>query len=508
MSIPKAVSATVKSPGLYLSVNLLAGQASPGTARLRGLIIAPKSSAGTITANTDLRQAVSGPDDVKTLLGPGTPGHLAAVALFNAYGLAQVDVIAPAASAGASATGTITFDDSSAVTVAQTVTATIKGEEIVISWLVGETDIEAATKMVTAINGATDRLPVTASNGGGTLAVVTTTAKIPGPWGNDVLYEVATTEGSGGSVVAAASAMTGGTTEPSFVTALTTVQNREYDFILPCVSNADAQSASSTSNPGRVKTHIDTYDSGASARLQQQVVGLTGALSSAKTGAIGRNHGPGQYVFCMSGQSLGCEWAGWEVGRRLKDEADDPAVNRIGDPIDGLFGAADLVNDKPTDTEVEDALNNGISIVDYDAQGDPFMTRPITTYSQDSSGNQDYRLLDVSGVSGIYALAKDLRQTLPIEFRGAKISRDITPTDEPLPAGVTEERDIKAFVITRCNVFVQLGILRRDALIDAVADGSLIVEVNDTDETQVDIVVPAKVVKPLAKLGVVVQRTG
>src|SRR5687767_11933561 len=122
MSIPKAVASTVKTPGLYLSINLLAGVSSLG-AGLRALIMAPKSSSGTITANTQLAESVAGADAVKTLLGPGTTGHLTAVALFRAFGLARVDVIAPAASGGATATGTITFDDTTPISAAQTVTA-------------------------------------------------------------------------------------------------------------------------------------------------------------------------------------------------------------------------------------------------------------------------------------------------------------------------------------------------------------------------------------------------
>lgn len=505
MTIPLAVSPTVLSPGFYLTINLLGFTAPLGSAPMRALIMAPKSSAGTITANTELEQNVSA-DDIKTLAGTGTTGHLAAVALFRAHGLALVDFIAPAASGGAVATGTFTFDDATPITVAQTVTMWVKGVEVEIAWLVGETDIQAATKAVAAINALTDKLPVTAANGGGTLAVVTLTAKVAGPWANDIRIRSELSEGTGGAIAASAATMTGGTTEPDFSTALSNVAGQEYDFIIACVSNADAQSASATSNPGRVKTHIDNYDSGNNAKLQQAIVGLTGALADAETGSVGRNYGPMQYIFCLNGESLGCEWAGWECGRRLRAETEDPAVNRIGDPIEGLFGAADLVADAPTDAEVEEALAAGISIISYDAQGDPFMVRPITTYSEDSGGNTDRRLLDVSGVSGTYAFAKHLRTVIPQEFAGAKLSVDLADTDEPPPPGVVQERDIKAFIIGEYRVFTGRGILRRDTLEEVLDDGTLVVQVNDTDETQVDIVIPVAVVKPLAKIGTYVQR--
>lgn len=507
MAAELAVSASTLTPGVYLRADLTAGPSSPGSLGLRALIMAPKSSAGTIAANTQLVRGVTDANEVKTYLGPGTPGHLAAVALFRAHPTASVDLIAPAASGGVAATSTVTFDDTSPITSARTVKIWIKGEAIEVAWLVGEDDVDIATKVVDAINALSDRLPIVASNVGGTVAIVTLTAKIAGPWGNDVLYRVELADGAGGTATAAAAALASGTTEPDFTTALTNVSSYEYTYILPCVSNADAQSAS-TSNPSRVEAHIDELDSGLSAKLQQHVTGLTGALAAAQTGAIARNHGPTQYVYCMAGQSLGCEFAGWEVGRSLKEEQDDPAVNRIDDPIDGLFGAADLVADKPTAAEIEAALVDGLSIVNYDAQLDLYLVAPITTYSQDSDGNRSDKLRYKSGVSGAYAYLRDLRRALKEEFRGAKIHPDLTEADEELPEKVVEVRDIKAFVIAHADTWVSRGVLRRDTLTEVIADGTLSVNINATDDSQVDIVIPFKVIKPLAKLGIVGQRIG
>jgi phage tail sheath gpL-like len=511
MATPVAVSPTTLTPGVYLSVDLTAAPSAPGSLALRALLMAPKSTAGSITANTQLKRGVTDANEVRGLLGPGTPGHLAAVALFRAHPTASLDVIAPTASAGAAATGTITFSDDEGddpVTSARTVHVYIKGVHFEVPWLVGEDQVDIATKAVEAGNALTDQIPVVLSNTGGTAAIVTLTAKFAGPWGNDITYRVEIEDGAGGTATAAAAAMTGGTTEPDFSTALTNVSSYEYDFIIPCVSNADAASASGTSNPARIEAHIDSLSSGLSAKLQQQIVGLTGTLSAAQTGAIARNHGPTQYVFCMAGQSLGCEFAGWEAGRRLREEQIDPAVNRIDDPIVGLYGASDLVADKPTAAEIEAALVDGLSTVSYDAQLDPYLVAPITTYSQDSDGNRSDKLRHVSGVSGSYAYLKDLRRALKEEFYGAKIHPDLTNDSEELPAGVVGPRDIRAFVIAHADAWVSRGVLRRDALTETINDGTLSVRINDTDESQVDIVIPFKIIKPLAKLGIVGQRIG
>jgi hypothetical protein len=50
------------------------------------------------------------------------------------------------------------------------------------------------------------------------------------------------------------------------------------------------------------------------------------------------------------------------------------------------------------------------------------------------------------------------------------------------------------------------GVVLQSALDEAIADGSLAVEVNANDPSQVDILVPLKIIPPLAKFGVVVNR--
>lgn len=509
MSFPLAIAPSVRSAGLALQVKLLATASNPGTAALRALVMAPKSSAGSITANTQLVQGIAGADDAATYFGPGTQGHLACKAIFAEYSLARVDIVAPAEASGNAATATVTFDDSSAVTSAQTVTLTIAGREFQIVWAAGATDVAAATLLVTAINAGTADCPVSAANGGGTLAVVTLTAKTKGLWGNDILLSLTVEDGAGGSVTLSGNmgSVVAGTTEPTFATALSLVSGIEYDFILSCVSNTDAAEASATSNPGRVKTHIDGLDSGLAAKLQQQIVGVTGTTTGAKTGAAQHLHGPTEYVFCQSAQSLPCELGGAELGRRLRMEAIDPAVNSIHTAYQAtLYGAADTVADALTATELEDLLQSGVAPVVYDSTGALLISRPVTTYWKDSNGAADDRILDISQVSGAYAVAKDLRTAIPQEFRGKKLSADLAPGDDDPPPDVVQVRDVKIFVISRLRYWQSRGVVRGDKLTEAIANGTLLVRVNPSDSAQCDIVVPISIFRPLAKFSLVVQK--
>lgn len=511
MGFPLAVAPSVRSPGLSLSVNLLAATTSPGSAALRAVILAClTASVGTITPDTQLVQGLAGPDDVSTLLGPGSPGHLCAKALFAEYGLAQVDLVAPAEAAGVAATSTITFDATSPVTVAQTVDAEIAGRVIEIVWNAGESAITGATRLVAAVNAASSDLPVLAANGGGASAVVTFTAKQKGTWGNDILVYLTVKDGAGGSVTSSGNlgSVVAGTTEASVVNALTTIAGKEYDLIINAATgNTDNDLASATSAAGRIKTHINTYGSGANAHLQQAIFGVTGTLSAAKTGTAQHDCPEFEYIFCNKGRSLGAEWAGAEAGRILRMEAIDPAVNAINTVFQAtLYGARDLVADSLTAAQVEDALQSGITPVTYTAAAEPRVSRPITTYFKDASGNADGRILDRSGVSGVFAVAKDLRSAIPAEFPNKKLSADLEPGDDELPEGVVEVRDVKGFIISRLRFWQKRGVVRRDKLDQVIADGTLVVRVDPSDESQCDMVVPLAIFKPLAKFSLVVQK--
>jgi phage tail sheath gpL-like len=502
MGLPLAVSPTVLGPGLYLTVDLLASVATPGSQPLKGVVIAPKSSVGTLTNDTEIRRAGSAADGA-TAFGIGSPGNLALARFLEKNPTAIVDMISPVPSAGASATGTVTFT-AGPVTAAWNVLFTICGRQINVPWNVGEVLADIQTRGVATINQSSANLPVTASAGGA--GVITLTFKAPGPWGNDATYSCVLQGGAGGAVGTAGANFTGGTTEPDFTNALNTLSGTQYDFIVLCCSNADAQSASATSNPGRLKTKINSLNTGLLAKLERGVIGLTGALSAAKTGSIGRNEQVLEYVMCINGQSLPCEWAGAECGDRMAAVAIDPAANRIGNTLENCIGSANIVADTPTPANIEDALGNGVAVVSYNAQGVPVIVRPITTHSQDSGGNPDRRVLDTSGVDGCYAVANDIKVSLPQEFPKAKISKNLAADADPLPAGVVEERDIQSFLIQRLRFWQSKGVVRKDLLDAAIAAGTIIVQVNATDPTQVDIVIPIAIFPPLAKFGVYMQK--
>lgn len=510
MTVPIAVSPSVLTPGLYLVVDLLAAAAAPGVGQLRTLIMAPKSSAGDLTPDTEVR-TIGGGDEASVAFGPGTPGHLAAEQVFAKFPTAVVDAIAPTESAGANATLVITF--AGAPTADNTVLVDIMGVEFEVAWLASDTLTDVALRVSDAIAERGDSLFATATP---VAAVLTLDAKVAGPVGNDILVKMTLKDAAtGGATISytsspAAAPLAGGTTEPDYTTALANVVGEEYHYILPCVSNADATNVATTSNIRRVYNHIVALNEGKDAKLQQFITAstLTVAAATAATPDVDNasNATFGEHILCIAGRGLPAQLAGREAGGRLAAISIDPAANRIGEDMSEYAGAADKIANKPTPAQSEQALGGGVSLISYTAQGTETLVRAVTTHSQTASGAPDRRLLDTQNVDGTYIIARDLRSALPQEYPGAKIAPDPVAGEDLPPQGVITPTDIRSFIITRLRFWQNAGVATKTSIDAAIANSTLIVDINATDPTQVDIVVPFAIVQPLAKLGVVVQR--
>lgn len=506
MAIPQAVAASVLTPGLYLVVDLLAGAASPGTGQLKVALMGSKSSAGDLTNDTEVR-AGGGESSASVAFGPGTPAHLAAKLLYQKFPAAVVDFIAPAPGAG---TATLDVTLSGAPSSNNSILCDVMGRTFEIAWLVGETADEVADKIIAKINELTSDLACTAVDGG--VGVVTINSKVAGNVGNDIKVKFNLSLAQTDTEAVDTNTFTplaGGTTDPDFAAALSAIKGEEYAYILPALSNTDAANTASQSNWSKIIDHIDSLNTGKDAKLQQVVVGMSSSIAAATAAAVdangGQNSEKGECILCVNGRGLPAELAGDEVGGWLAGLSIDPAVNRIGEESN-YIGAEDKIDDKPTLAESETALGAGVSLISYNAQNQEVLVRAITTHSQDAAGGPDRRLLDGQNVAATYIVARDMRSALPAQFPNAKISKNTAPGEDPPPKGVIEERDIEAFIVSRLEFWVAQGVITRQSLDDARANGTLIVQVNASDPTQVDIVMPFSIVQPLAKIGVVVQR--
>ena len=506
MGFPLAVAASVRSPGFYLVVNLLAGVTSPGGGALRACIIGVISAAGDLVADSEIRTSIRGADVAETGFGSGMPGHLCAKALFTEHPIAQVDIIGVAPPAGVAASGTFTF----VLTTPPVLTAIvlrfrIAGRVKEISWNPGESITVAAAKVATAYTAIQNDMPCTVTSA---LGVVTVTAKEEGTWGNDITISVERISGTPADATCTASGanLASGTLQAATATALAAIAGTEYDYILNVTAgNADTATAATTSQPALVKAHVNTYNTGANARLQQSVFGFTGSLANAKTGSAYQNEQTMQFKCMRSGLSLPAEVAGAEVGRRMRMESEDPTVNANGTLYKArLYPPANLTTGALTDAEREDAYQSGVDPMVYDPTGAPKVDRPITTHFKDTNGNTDDRALDVAVPSGTYAFAKRLRASLPQQFAGAKLSPNLVEGDDALPPGTVEVREIQQFVIGEALAYVAKGWFDAAFIKAAIENEEFVARVNPDDRHQCDLIIPTRVSAAYLKTSAVV----
>lgn len=494
--MPPVVPSSMLTPGLALAVILVAGGQGLGAAPRRGLIVAPISADGTATPDT-MYSAVSGPDAVADLLGPGTQGHLCALAAFAEFPTATIDVIGVEAPSGALADQTLTFDDNGGLNTPQTVDIYIAGRHIQYIWLPGIDDDTAAADVAALVAAKGNDLPVSPSV---TAAVLTLEARYDGTWGNDVLIRATISTGDG-EIVLGGAMLDGGSGEPDFENALANMLGKEHDLIAYCTSNEDCGDASADSTPSLVNAKIATRNTGFDALLQQSVFAHTGSLSDAKAGIAQQNIGYCQIMVARNMESLPCELQGAELGARLREESKDPNVNRtnrLSMPYRArLYPPADILSDAYTPAELEDLLQSGGSAIVYTSNGTPLVSIPRTTYFKDSFDNLDHRLIGVNQTTTYYAVGKGVRSFLPDRFDGMKLIPDPPQTADELPLGVVDESTIRAALILYLDDALRLGWLRRDKLQAAIDEGSLSVKVDPGNENRVIIRLPISAVPGL-----------
>jgi phage tail sheath gpL-like len=509
MSIPLAVSPSQKTPGVYVKVNLLAGAASPGDASLKVALLAPRGTGGNLTPETELR-ALAGAADASTAFGAGTPGHQWATEVYRRFPTAIVHAAAPSGAAGYAG---LTAILSGAPSSANAIEYDIHGVTGEVAWLVGESPATVAGKLADAVAEKEDVLAVaavaTGASGGFYIY-----SKVGGNPGEDVRVRLklkapaTSTEGVTGC--ASHTALTGTTTDPDYTNVLALLSGNEYHLISPCLSNQDVASVSADNNVKRTVNHISAYNEGLNAKLQQYVVGLTTTVAEGIASSVDSNSGSnkeyGEILLFINSRDLPAKLAGAEVGSILRALSFNEAPNRIGELFDTLAGSHDVAADRPTPAESESALTGGVALMSYTDQGIPTLVRPVVTHCQYDNGGQDTRLLDRQNVDATYIVTRAIAAALPAEFPQAKITEDTTPEGEPPPDGVTEIRDVRAFVASILRFFARKGTLSRDRVESAIVDGSLIVRINPSDATQVDFVVPWQIVQPWVKSGLVTQR--
>jgi len=508
-----------KSPGVYLSVVLGGGATSPGTQPIRILLMGNKMGtavsgssptialpAGTIADATP--QFFSSADDAGSYFGLGSEVHDMAIAVFEQYPDATVYGIAVAEGGGSYASVVCTF--ATTATADYTIRLRMCGEVVDVPIASGSTAATIATAVASATNAVT-WLPYYAQTSTGT---VTWTAKCNGPRGNDltVLASFVSSSGvetpittssttspgattgifSGGAASGNLYRFAGGTTQDSFAAALSAITPTKYGRIVGACTDS--------TNIGRIATFVASQAAITSQKRQQAICATLASSGTAVTLATTVNNARVQIAWHYNSLVPACMVAAQVTAARVIGDSITGVINAL--PGEGTDPDANLtgvqlatipmqfsVDDQPTDTEVESALNNGLVPITASTAraGYGVLCMSITSLSL-VNGLQNYSVLYTNYVTVCDYVADGEQAALAVRYAGFKLGSNDANGDPPKAPLVTTPQQIRAGILGDLKGYELQGIIRD---VDANAE-LLVVEANALVPGRVDMSIPVE----------------
>lgn len=478
-------------PGQYLQIDFAQGQASLGSATYGALIIATKSSAGSATAGTVIYSQTSNPplateSDAIALFGAGSPAHRMWRRFVAVNKTTPVSVICAAESAGAAATGTITYATNAS---AAGVTRVYVGEEFVErSVSSGDTPTVTAAAVVALINAQT-HWPVTASNLSG---VITITWKVAGPQGNWGRYSATITGGIGTTVTPAAQTfMTGGTTLQSYTTVLSTILPYRYYYIIA----EESAVAGSSANFTALSTQVNSQALPITGIRQRCFTGTVDTLANAITSATGLNSARAEVIWSQNNDRTPEGLAATVAGiYALEEQGLNFRCNFSGYGNDATTSViwnvkAPLSGTAPTRADFVSALNNGVTPIGVNASGTTYLVKRVTSRSLNGAVS-DYRIRDAHKVTVLDKFGDDAQAKATLQFSGKKIGNDVAQGQRTPGPDVVTPAVYKASLIKLLRDYEELDLLENvDATIAA-----MVVQRETSPTTRLSARVPADVI--------------
>jgi phage tail sheath gpL-like len=528
--VTTGLSASRKTPGIYLAVILGgAGTSSgdaPKTILLQGnavlsaraatlnLLASPQIAitAGTMAAATPTFCASA--DDAGTYAARGSELHSMAEAVFAQYPDATVYLEAVADGGGTAASLVNTFATNASA--AFTIRIYACGKIIDVPVASGDTPTVIATACAEAINDV-DTLPFTAQFSAGAL---TLTAKHTGPRGNALTcaFSFISASGTGdGHHHVEHVERRGHHGHPlrrhAGVGRVLLLERRDAGLV---GQRHRGHREHEVRPHHRVVHRRDEHRpargaprqprAGDLAEAEQGIVGSVAAYATAITLATGRNKSRLQIVWhynsrippwVVAAQVGAARLIGDSAaGGRLVGEATDPAAN-----LDGLelvsVTAQSTVADQPTATEIEGALNNGLTPLAPSANRPGFVTvaRCITSRSL-ASGVPNYAVLDTSNVTICDHVADGLNASLATTYAGFKLTSDSSDGLPPRAPNVTSPALIRSEIARILTGYEEQAIIK-----DVTANLALLTVTASATPGRVDCEIPCEPMPGLHVLG-------
>jgi phage tail sheath gpL-like len=417
------IGADWRVPGGYAEILFAQGPASASAGVRAVVFVMPKLSTGTWTAAT--LYSIGSEKDAEDGFGAGSPGHRAVRKFFQINKDAPCFGVPVAETTGGSpiaATSTVTF--TTTPTARGVATVTVCGEECSYGYTTTDTVSSVAAGIKAAIN-AKSWLPVTADNSSG---ILTITAKLKGISQGTASVPVISvravvTTGTGitvactGAVGTGVIGVEGSTTEAaSTATALAAIDNVRKYYVV--------SSANDATTLGHFKTHITNKSEPRRGLRSVAIAAYPGTAAACTTIATGLNYERIQLNWLENPDNDCAEIAGAIAAIRQKEEAVDATKNLSMWSLSGILSNAYATSDWPSDTELNDAINDGISPIKSSDSG-PVWVMNLNTRSKNAAGTQDdFRATEAHRVSGADLYTDEVLADWALNMSGKKLEDD------------------------------------------------------------------------------------
>lgn len=453
-------------PGSYVEINTnVAATGLPNTEDVVCLL-GQKTADGTATAET--LQTIRSADEAGELFGVGSMLHRMALAALtaNPY-MASLKAVALAdIGGGTAASGTLTV---SVTTVeAGTLKIRIGADWLGVAVAEGDTDEDIAAAIEAAIDDEPS-LPVTASV---SAEVVTLTCRHKGTLGNDIDLDW---EYSTSGVSVAIVAMASGATDPDLQDALDVILQSNVTVLVSAYADA--------TNLGDLSDHLDSRSDGVNQRGAIGVAALDTTVSTSVSRAAAVNSGRISLAVCEGSPS----WAPEIAAAYAAAIAGEPdlALPLNGVVLSGIAPPEEA--DRFIQSEQDTLIKGGVTPLGVSADEEVRIIRSVSTKTTDSNGGTYKHLRDIQVIRVLDYARRVVKAEVDSRFARVKLAA-VAHT-----ATATDPAKIRAVIINTLKALEKVDYLQN---VDDNLDG-VVVEINGSDPTRVDAVIPGDVVRGL-----------
>lgn len=406
-----AIPSTQRVPFVYVEISNENAVQGAVIQPYKLLIMGQRLTAGTVAASVPTR--VTSASQGKTYFGAGSMLAHMVEASMKVNNFTETWAVALADDpAGVAATGKIGF--TGPATAGGTLYLYIGGRRLTVGVNAADAATAIATAVAAAINANTD-LPVTAA---ASTSDVNLTARHKGATGNDIdiRFNYNTGEAFPAGVVAAITALSGGTSNPDIAAAIAALGDVQYNVIAFPYTDAVSLTAIETELAERWGP-------------MRQIEGFACAAARSNHSGLGtlgdsRNS---PHVSIMG--AYGIPNSPWEVAASVAGTVAyygniDPARQFKTLPLTGILPPAQA--DRFTLEERNLLLYDGISTFNVDAGGVVRLERVITTYKTNAAGADDPSYLDAMTPMLLGYLRYDFRNYILRKYPRHKLANDGT----------------------------------------------------------------------------------